>query len=260
VEIELDIKKSIEDNATEYFDRAKKSKRKLEGAASAIQKFKEKLEKLQNKQETEKEEFEKRKPEKVRKKEWYEKFRWFRSSEGFLCIGGRDATTNDMIVKKHTEEGDIVFHTEAPGSPFFVVKAEGETIGEETIKEVAIATVSYSRAWKLGLTVAEVYYVNPDQLSKTAQAGEYLGRGAFMVRGKRNYSTQPLAISVGIDENGVAMGGPEEAIKKHCKEYVNVIQGRNKPSDVAKKIRSKIGGDLDDIIRALPAGNSEIKE
>ena len=53
---------------------------------------------------------------------------------------------------------------------------------------------------------------------------------------------------------------PEEAIKKHCKEYVNVIQGRNKPSEVAKKIRSKIGGELDDIIRALPAGNSEVKE
>ena len=29
-------------------------------------------------------------------KEWYEKFRWFYSSEGFLCIGGRDSTTNDI--------------------------------------------------------------------------------------------------------------------------------------------------------------------
>jgi len=70
VEIELDIKKSVEDNATEYFDRAKKAKKKLEGAASAIQKFKDKLEKLKNNQETEKEEFERKKPDvKVRKKE-----------------------------------------------------------------------------------------------------------------------------------------------------------------------------------------------
>ena len=34
------------------------------------------------------------------KKEWYDKFLWFFSSEGFLCIAGRDAATNEVVVKK----------------------------------------------------------------------------------------------------------------------------------------------------------------
>ena len=30
----------------------------------------------------------------------YMKFRWFISSDGFLCLGGRDATSNEIIIKK----------------------------------------------------------------------------------------------------------------------------------------------------------------
>ena len=102
----------------------------------------------------------------TRKKKWYEKFRWFVSSEGFLCIGGRDATTNDILVKKHMEKGDLVFHTQLAGSPFFIIKSEGKKIGKKTIEEAAQATASYSRAWKHGFTVTEVYYITPEQVKK----------------------------------------------------------------------------------------------
>jgi len=47
-------------------------------------------------------------------KEWYEKFRWFISSDDFLILGGRDATSNEIVIKKHTEKNDLVFHR-----PFF---------------------------------------------------------------------------------------------------------------------------------------------
>ena len=50
------------------------------------------------------------------------------------------------------------------------------------------------------------------------------------------------------------MGAPVSAVKKHSKNYVEVIQGREKKSDVAKKIKKLIGGELDDIIRVLPSG------
>ena len=63
-------------------------------------------------------------------KKWYEKFRWFYSSERFLCIGGRDATTNETVIKKHTGAHDLVFHTAMTGSPFFVIQSGGKKIGE----------------------------------------------------------------------------------------------------------------------------------
>ena len=56
------------------------------------------------------------------KREWYEKFRWFISSEGFLVIGGRDATSNEIVIKKHADKNDLVFHTDIKGSPFHLSK------------------------------------------------------------------------------------------------------------------------------------------
>ena len=59
---------------------------------------------------------------KKRKRSWFEKYRWFKSTDGFLVIGGRDATTNDILIKKHLEDNDMVFHADIQGAPFFVVK------------------------------------------------------------------------------------------------------------------------------------------
>jgi len=44
-----------------------------------------------------------------------------------------------------------------------------------------------------------------------------------------------------------------------AKKFVELQQGNQKTSSVAKKIRAKIGGELDDIIRAMPAGGCKIK-
>src|SRR3989344_2851034 len=118
----LDLTKSIDGNSAAYFERAKKVKKKIEGAERALSGNLKRLKELEAKKE--KITIEKSKIEKFkeRKREWYEKFRWFVSSEGFLAVGGRDATSNEIVVKKHTEANDLVFHTDMAGSPFFVVK------------------------------------------------------------------------------------------------------------------------------------------
>jgi len=250
----LDIRKTIDENAAVYFEKAKKAKRKIEGAKSAIQKTKKQLEKIEEEEKLETKKEEKVKPE----KKWYEKFRWFFSSEGFLCIGGRDATTNEIVIKKHTNSDDLVFHTDLAGSPFFVVKLEGKKIGKSTIEETAQATASFSKAWKLGLSVLEVFYVNPEQVSKQTKAGEYMGKGAFMIYGKTNYVMAELKLAIGLLEEGKLMCGPVESVRKNCKEYFALIQGSDKPSDIAKKLKKKFDFDLDDIIRILPSGNIKL--
>lgn len=258
-EIIIDYTKSVEENAANYFEKAKKCKKKLQGAKEALEKSLKELEKLEKEQnKIEKKEQEKKKL-KSRKKEWYEKFRWFISSEGFLVIGGRDATSNEIVIKKHTEKNDLVFHTDMAGSPFFVVKADNKKVDQNTIKEVADATCTFSRAWKLGLTTSSVFYVSPDQVTKKAQSGEYLQKGAFMIYGKTNYVENKMNLAVGMYEDKI-MSGPYDAIKKHCGKVFRIKQGRKKTSEIAKKIQKKIGGDLDEIIRALPAGGLEIQK
>lgn len=260
--ITLDLKKSIEQNASDYFEKAKKAKKKIKGAGEAVARLKKRLaaEEARLKQAEEKSAAEEQeKAAKKRKKEWYENFRWFFSSEGFLAVGGRDATTNEIIIKKNTEKNDIVFHTDMAGSPFFVVKTGDRIPGQDTLNEAADATCTYSRAWKLGMATTNVFWVKPEQVSKTTESGEYMGKGAFMIRGKTNYLASKMNIAIGILEDGRVMGGPVSAVKKNCKKYVELVQWNEKTSETAKKIRQKIGGDLDEIIRAMPAGGCRIK-
>ncbi len=256
----LNAKKSIEQNAEIYFEKAKKAKRKIEGLQTALKRFEQEKEKLLKQQASVIERLEKPKPQaSSRPKEWYQKFRWFYSSEGFLCIGGRDATTNDIIVKKHAEPGDLVFHTEAPGSPFFIIKAQGRPIGEATKEETAQATATFSRGWKLGLTSMEVFHVTPEQVTKEAKAGEYLAKGAFMIYGKRTHYRPTIEAAIGTLEDGRIMAGPLPAVKKHCKKYAVIKQGEERPSDTAKKLIRQLGGGTpDEIISALPSGEMRI--
>lgn len=279
MKIILKLNKSVQENAAIYFEKAKKAKKKLDGAVEAIERSRKKLEKEQAKYQKESEKQE-QKAEKAAmkrtKKYWFEKFRWFVSSEGFLVIGGRDATTNEIVIKKNTIEGDIVFHTDMSGSPFVVVKSSisMKEVGKEekatkkpteiTLDEGANATVIFSKAWKLGMSASEVFYVNPDQVSKSANAGEYLQKGSFMIRGKTNYlDAGIMEVAVGVlhtDEGDVVISGPESAISMQTKDYIVLQQGKDKVSDIAKLVRKQFGGELDEIIRMLPAGAFRVKK
>ncbi len=256
MQLTLNLRKKLEQTANEYFEAAKKARRKTEGAKAIVLKFKKQLEELEKKQQIEEQKVEKKEK---RPAEWYEKFRWFISSEGFLCIGGRDATSNEIIIKKHTDKNDIVMHTEAPGSPFFVIKCEGKKPSSATIQEAADATASFSRAWKLGLSATEAYSVSPEQINRQAPSGEYLPKGAFMIRGKRTYYQGKIGVAVGKLPDGRIMSGSENAVKANCKEYATVQQGKEKPSDCAKIIAKKLGADIDDVLKVLPAGTCQVK-
>jgi predicted ribosome quality control (RQC) complex YloA/Tae2 family protein len=74
-------------------------------------------------------------------------------------------------------EMDVVFHAEIHGSPFFLIKNIG--INEEDINqnsqsllEGAIATVSFSRGWKDGLSSADAYWYIP----KRSATGQFFQR------------------------------------------------------------------------------------
>lgn len=254
--ITLDLRKTVEQNAATYFDRAKKFKAKAKGARTAVEKFKAQLSTVQEKKaaEPKKQELKEQVP-----KQWYEKFRWFLASEGYLCVGGRDAGTNELLIKKHVEPHDLICHTEAPGSPFFIIKTEGTKPNPLTVDEALQATASYSRGWKMGVAAMEAYCVTPEQVSKEAQSGEFMSKGAFMVRGKRDKKSVALKLSIGLLPDGRVMAGPESAIKRHCQKRMIITQGADKPSDAAKKIQKFLGGgDLDAIIRSLPAGEVKV--
>ena len=259
MEIEIDLTTSVEENAGHYFDLAKKAKKKLEGAKQAVEESKKKLSDLQKQEEQFWQKEQQKAVKKERKQEWYEKFHYFFSSENILCIGGKDATSNEIIVKKHVDKDDLILHTDMAGSPFFIIK-DGQKAQKETIEQAAQAVAVYSRAWKLGHTTADVFYVKPEQVSKEAKPGEHLTKGSFMVYGKTTYLHPTVEYAIGFTQNQI-IGSPVSAMQSKTKNFVIVIPGREKKSALAKKIKSKLGGgELDDIIRFLPAGGADIKK
>src|SRR5579875_304393 len=79
------------------------------------------------------------------KRIWFESFRWFFTSESYLAVGGRDAGSNSLLVRKRMENEDLVFHAEVAGSPFFLLK-RGKSAGQASIVEAAqqlFATVEH---------------------------------------------------------------------------------------------------------------------
>lgn len=206
-------------------------------------------------------------PLQKRRQEWYEKFRWFFTTEGRLAVGGRDAQSNSMLLSRHLEPKDTVYHADLFGSPFFLLKG-GSTQSEDEAREVAIATVAFSSAWKTGLGSADAYWIDPEQVSSAAPSGEYLPRGSFSIRGKKNFMSKSIVeVAIGTDTSGRVMAGPEEAIRSHCTNYVVLRPHREKTSDTAKRVLSDLITDahtgvappsLDEVLRALPSGGGKV--
>jgi len=176
----------------------------------------------------------------VVEKAWYANFLHLLSSEGFLIVGGKDASQNEALVRKYMEPHDLFFHADVHGGPVVIVKTEGKKPGRATIEEAAQLAGVFSRAWEAGFHQVDVYWVYGEQVSKKAPSGEYLGKGAFMVYGKRNYLRVPLRLAVGMSvEEGLAKlrYGPPSAVSGRVLAYVELAPGRMERGFTAEKIR-----------------------
>ena len=267
--IKINFESSLQSIASVLFNEAKHQS----GAISSIEEIKDKttkkLEKLQNKTESEKDSIV---VAEIRKKNWYERYRWFFTSDGSLAIGGRDAASNSAVVRKHLGKDDKIFHGDIFGSPFFILKNANDA-STISMNEVAHATVCFSRAWREGMYGLSSYWVNPEQVKKSAPSGQFLPKGSFTIEGQRNFiKAETLRLAVGIipqDNNYVLTCGPTDPIKKNSICYAIIEPHGLEMVDAAKKIRiefAKLEEDItknisiDDFVRVLPAGKSQIKD
>jgi predicted ribosome quality control (RQC) complex YloA/Tae2 family protein len=235
----LELRRSLFENAASFYERGKKAKQKLEGAKTALKDSHKRLAEVQEKM-RKAEELEHAKPaqaaeelakRKVKHKEWFEKFRWFISSDGPLVVAGKDATSNEVLIKKYTDADDLVFHADIVGAPFVVVKTKGDKPSEQCLREASEFAAAFSRGWREGFGSVDVYWVKPSQLSKGGPSGESVAHGAFVVRGERNWNRGvSLRIAIGVavnEEEGTVriVGGPVEAVRNKAKASVVVVPG-----------------------------------
>ena len=109
----------------------------------------------------------------------------------------------------------------------------------------------------------EVYWIKPEQVSKDSG----LGKGSFLISGKRNYLRAIMRISIGV-RDGMVMAGIEESVKAICGHAITITPGSTRKVDLAKKIKLgllKITNDESilhinfyEFERALPSGKGDI--
>ena len=247
VEFRLDPNRSVSWHASQYYAQAKKAKRKVDTARAVTAASRAKLTEISAAPPEPKQ-----KPVK-RVRAWYEKFHWFYSSGGFLVVGGRDAATNDVVMHKHRRHDDLVFHTEAPGSPFFVVQTDGREVDSGTIAEAAQAAASYSQQWKAGKKQAYVFYATGAQCSK--QKGDAVG--TFHISGDRTQVKVALQIAIGTSD--IVIGGPVGAISSVTRDFVVLVPGGLKKGELAKKIAQRLGVSAEHVLRFIPSGFAKIQ-
>ncbi|AKH97894.1 ribosome rescue protein RqcH [Halanaeroarchaeum sulfurireducens] len=260
-EIRLDPRHGVEKNADRLYTEAKRIEEKRDGALAAIEDTREELAELERRQaewqardeeeETDEEaedvDWLSRSSIPVRKPEtWYDRFRWFRTSDGFLVIGGRNADQNEEIVQKYMEPTDRFFHAQAHGGPVTVLKTSEPSepskdidVPDRSLEEAAQFAVTYSTVWKDGKFSGDAYMVDPEQVSKTPESGEFLEKGGFAIRGDRTYfEDTPVGCAVGIicEPETRVIGGPPTAIEDRAETSVRLEPGRYAQGDAAKRM------------------------
>jgi len=248
IDIELNISKSAEANASLYFDEAKELERKAERTKQVL---KEKPKAIK-----------KEKPTK-QKLDWFEKYRWFITSNGEVAIGGKDATSNEQVVKKYLKNNDRYAHADIHGAPSVVVKNEkGVPPSSESMLEASNFSLAYSKAWGARVASGHSFWVDNDKVSKTPNTGEFLAKGAFVIRGKRNWNKN-LKVELGIgliSYNGTEklMGGPVSSFKDVSKKFITFKPGFSDRKLVSRKLANVFNVELSTVEKLLPSGGFEV--
>ncbi|MGC9152322.1 MAG: ribosome rescue protein RqcH [Vulcanisaeta sp.] len=272
ITVSIPLNANVGDLINDLFNRAKDLERKAKNAEEVMAQLKAKLEELRLEGE--------KLTESVREssirivygaREWFERFRWFITSGGKLVLAGRDATQNEVLVRHYLRPWDIFVHADIPGAATVIIRLNNpnDEVKEEEILEAAQYAVSYSRAWVMGLSVLDSFYVKGEQVTKRAPSGEYLGKGSFMIYGSRGWVKNVelrLGIGVRVDKlNGVSLirliTAPPKVINSLVNYYAIIRPGKSDRVEVSKSIyeefRGKIPGftkavSLDNIIEVIP--------
>ncbi len=275
VEIDLDGRavplrtdRSVRESAQDLYERAKRVQAKLAGAQAALKETQSKIESVAVEAPSPRTDEASRSSSAPRRKSpWFEQFRWFISSEGALVVGGRDAQSNDRLVRRYLREGDRYVHADIHGAASVIVKhpAPGlPSISDVTMLESGQWGIAYSKAWRAGLASGSAFWVDHDQVSKTAGSGEFVAKGAWVIQGTKHLMKDlPIELAIGTQAyEGVDLWtvGPPSALRSRGKLRFLLTPGPDRErGEREKELARDLGLPRTRIQGLLPAGGLTIR-
>jgi predicted ribosome quality control (RQC) complex YloA/Tae2 family protein len=270
MDVRLRFNLTVPENAEFYYTRAKRAREKSAGALEALEETEERLARAEEEARRAEEEgvamVEEAIAGRVRvkrtKRHWFERYRWTLATDDTIIVGGKDASSNERVVKKYLKDRDRYCHADFHGAPSVVVKDAGVGVSEEALEQGCAMAALYSRAWSSGRASADAFWVMPEQVSKTPQSGEFVPKGAFIIRGRRNYIKDiEMRAAVGVVEHEgewVVMGGPVAAVSYRSKSWVELVPSKDKKESTAKQVARLLGAELDDVVVVMPPGGCRV--
>nr|POE93625.1 ribosome quality control complex subunit 2 [Quercus suber] len=247
--IDIDLASSAWSNARQYYDQRRTAIVKQEKTAQASEKALKSTEQkvLADLKKGLKQEKDVLRP--VRRQHWFEKFIYFVSSDRYLVLAGKDVQQNEILYRKHLKKGDVYVNADLNGAASVVIKNNPATpdapIPPSTLSQAGNLSVCTSEAWD-NKAVMSAWWVNADQVSKTAPNGEYLTTGGFVIKGKKNF-LPPAQLLLGF---AVLFQISEESKANHVKHRLrepdSETQKSNLPGDETNSGIVIDGSDDDD--------------
>lgn len=178
----------------------------------------------------------------IQTKKWYHKYHWWYTKNNFLVVGGKNASQNENLVKTYLKDSDYYFHIENSelGSGSFILFSKSkEDPTMVDFDETAEGVFSLSGYWNQSKT-GKVFYVHGSQVSKTPQTGEFVTKGSFIIRGKKNFiNVQNTTMGYCLVNDNELMCAPFRIIHRTSPKYhVKITNGvkKWKTKDFVKKI------------------------
>jgi len=182
----------------------------------------------------------------------YKRYKWFFTKSGKLVVGGKSAESNDSLLNdlKNMKKDLIVMHTKSPGSPFCSILASIETVDKSDIKECAVFTGCFSRAWKERKKSTVVHMFKLSQLSKETD----MKSGTWNVKGRVKDIDVNLELVI-TKQNNIVRAVPKETVS----ESEIIAYAFTGKTDKTKVKIGTIKVDKEQLIAALPAGGVELQ-
>jgi hypothetical protein len=126
---------------------------------------------------------------------------------------------SEILYSRYLRKGDVFVHADLQGAVPLIVKNKANIsdapIPPGTLSQAGTLTVATSNAWE-SKALMGAWWVNADQVSKTAPTGEYLTTSGFIITGEKNF-LPPAQLILGF---GVLFQISEDSIPNHTKHRV----------------------------------------
>lgn len=178
----------------------------------------------------------------------YTKYRWFFTSDNVLVIGGKNAQQNEETISNliKSNKNYLILHTKEPGSPFAIIHSENPS--ETSIKEAAVFTGCFSRAWREKKKKILIDIFQAAQITKR----KGMSIGTFGVSGGvKTIAVEPKLYLV--KQNKILRAVPQKTKNSIC-----IIPGNIEKKEFAEQIAIKLEIPLEEAIQAIPSGGSKL--